>query len=112
MSEIKDAQGRLTTQVGTHSPHKTQTDGQLERCATADGALSSLKMKIKRREQTKQKMEERKAKALKKLEEDEESLSADIIREQQTKVSPSHMRDADFVERAIDSTTSNPSASD
>jgi hypothetical protein len=49
-------------------------------------------MKIKRREQTKQKMEERKAKALKKLEEDEESLSADIIREQQTKVSPSPLR--------------------
>jgi hypothetical protein len=108
MSEIKDAQGRLTTQVGTQGT----ADGQLERCATADGALSSLKMKIKRREQTKQKMEERKAKALKKLEEDEESLSADIIREQQTKVSPAHVNDADFVERAIDSTTPNSSASD
>jgi len=45
-------------------------------------------MKIKRRESTKQKMEERKAKALAKLEEDEESLSADIIRKQQTKVGP------------------------
>jgi hypothetical protein len=69
-------------------------------------------MKIKRREQTKQKMEERKAKALKKLEEDEESLSANVIREQQTKVSLLHVSDADFVERASYSTTSNSSASD
>ena len=92
MSEIKDAQGRLTTQVSILSYHKTLTDGQLDRCATADGALSSLKMKIKRREQTKTKMEERKAKALEKLQEDEASLSADIMREQQTKVSPSPLR--------------------
>jgi len=69
-------------------------------------------MKIKRREQTKTKMEERKAKALEKLEEDEASLSADIIREQQTKVSPEHVKDTDIVERAINSTTSNPAASD
>lgn len=45
-------------------------------------------MKIKRREATKQKMEERKAKALSKLAEDQESLSAEIIMEQQSRVSP------------------------
>ena len=53
-------------------------------------------MKIKRREATKQKMEERKAKALSKLAEDQESLSAEIIREQQSRVSPAHVKDADF----------------
>jgi len=45
-------------------------------------------MKIKRREATKQKMEERNAKALSKLAEDQDSLSAEIIREQQSRVSP------------------------
>jgi hypothetical protein len=44
-------------------------------------------------------MEERKATALAKLQEDEASLSAQIIREQQTKVSPSPPEVADFVER-------------
>lgn len=87
MSEIKNAQGKLTTQVRTsHRASKKNTDSQLDKCASADGALSSLKQKIKRRQDNKERMEKRKADALEKLEEDETSLSNEMSRQQQTKV--------------------------